>query len=166
MKTRDTQFTDRNKKIAVSGVSAFLLLLLYLLIFGFSEQDGETSSSFSYYLSEKCAELLRSLTGGSWTDALVENMARYLEHPLRKLAHFGEYACMGTLVALFLAPWMKRGRKFYFLTVCWVFVSAGLDELHQLFVPGRYGSFADVLLDTSGGAFGMAFCLLFLWKKR
>jgi len=33
------------------------------------------------------------------------------------------------------------------------------DELHQSFVPSREGSVWDVLLDTTGGAFG----LLFLW---
>ena len=30
--------------------------------------------------------------------------------------------------------------------MCWVFVSAGADEFHQLFIPGRYGCFADVVL--------------------
>ena len=38
-------------------------------------------------------------------------------------------------------------------------VSAGADEFHQLFVPGRYGCFADVVLDTCGGAFGLLVCV-------
>jgi VanZ family protein len=57
-------------------------------------------------------------------------------------------------------PWRDRGRKLYLLVTVWVFVSAALDEIHQLFVPGRYGSIADVLLDTCGGIFGILLCVL------
>ena len=66
---------------------------------------------------------------------------------------------MGILVYTLWSQWMKRGRKLNLLTVVWVFLSAAADEFHQYFVPGRYASFADVLLDTSGGAFGMLFCI-------
>jgi VanZ family protein len=38
-------------------------------------------------------------------------------------------------------------------------VSAAFDEIHQLFVPDRYGNFADVLLDTTGGCFGLICCV-------
>ena len=54
---------------------------------------------------------------------------------------------------------MRRGKGLYFLTVIWVFLSAACDEFHQYFVPGRYASVADVLLDTCGGAFGMLLCI-------
>lgn len=49
------------------------------------------------------------------------------------------------------------------LTAAWVFLSAAGDELHQYFVPGRYASFLDVLLDTWGGVCGMLFCILTVW---
>ena len=91
---------------------------------------------------------------------MVEELAAYFEHPLRKLAHFSEYACMGILAFVLWSQWLKRGRALYLLTVVWVAVSAAADEIHQLFVPERYGSFADVCLDTCGGAFGLLFCVL------
>lgn len=114
-------------------------------------------------ISEKCVELLNDLSGGDWTDAFLAEMADYFEHPIRKLAHFGEYACMGILVYTLLRQWMSRGKSLYFITVLWVFLSAAGDEFHQLFVPGRYGSFADVCLDTCGGAFGMA---IIIWIEK
>ena len=52
-----------------------------------------------------------------------------------------------------------RGKRLYLLILVWVFVSGALDELHQLFVPDRWCSFADVCLDTCGGAFGLLLCV-------
>ena len=150
---------NNKKKIAVSVVAAILLVLLYLLIFAFSGQDGEESGSLSSMISEKCAELLNAISGKHWTQNVIDSMAAYFEHPIRKLAHFSEYACMGMLLYGVWRPWKERNRKLYLLIVLWVFVSAGADEFHQLFVPGRYGCFADVVLDTCGGAFGLLVCV-------
>ena len=140
-------------------MAAILLVLLYRLIFVFSGQDGEESGSLSAVISEKCAELLNAISGKHWTQNVLDSMAAYFEHPIRKLAHFSEYACMGVLLYGVWRPWKERGRKLYLLIVCWVFVSAGADEFHQLFVPGRYGCFADVVLDTCGGVFGLFVCV-------
>lgn len=148
------------RKLAVTVPAAILLLVLYILIFGFSSQDAEQSGSLSLWISEGCVQLLNTLAGGHWSRQLMDSMALYFEHPLRKLAHFGEYACMGVLLYLIWSPWLNRGRKLYWLIIVWVFVSAAFDEFHQWFVPGRYSSFADVSLDTCGGVFGLLFCLL------
>lgn len=148
------------RKLAVTVPAAILLLVLYILIFGFSSQDAEQSGSLSLWISEGCVQLLNTLAGGHWSRQFMDGMALYFEHPLRKLAHFGEYACMGTLLFLIWSPWLERGKILYRLIIGWVFVSAVLDEFHQWFVPGRYSSFADVCLDTCGGVFGLLFCLL------
>lgn len=150
----------------MTAVSGTLLMLLYLMIFSFSEQDGEESGSLSQMISEKCAELINILSGRRWSEAVVAAWAEYFEHPVRKMAHFMEYACMGTLVYVLWSQWMRQGKRLYGLTVLWVFLSAMGDEIHQLFVPGRFGSLADVLLDTSGGAFGMLCCIMVYWLYR
>ena len=156
----------RNKKdgrirdIATTVLAAILLLALYIVIFDFSAQDAEQSGAFSMWISESAVELLNSLAGGGWSQNFKADLALYFEHPVRKLAHFGEYACVGTLTYLMWSPWVKRRRKLYLMVVLWVFVSGACDEFHQLFVPGRYCSFADVCLDTCGGAVGLLICLL------
>lgn len=147
------------RKIAVTCVAGVLLAMLYALIFSFSAQDAEASGSLSMLISERCVELFNSLSGKHWSSAVMKGFAEYFEHPIRKFAHFAEYACMGILVYALWSQWLKRGRGLYFLTVIWVFVSAAADEIHQLFVPGRYGSLADVLLDTTGGIFGLLLCV-------
>ena len=42
-------------------------------------------------------------------------------------------------------------------------VVASLDEFHQTFLPGRTGTYRDVILDTFGGIFAQILVLL-LWK--
>ncbi|MCM1186668.1 MAG: VanZ family protein [Lachnoclostridium sp.] len=159
---------NTKKKRVVTVVAALFLFLLYIAIFSFSEQDGQESGGLSRYISERCVEFVNALAGRRWSEVFVEEMAVYFEHPIRKLAHFMEYACMGILVYIMWRPWKIRGRGLYLLVLIWVFVSAAGDELHQFFVPGRYGCFTDVLLDTSGGGFGVLLCSLCekIWYKK
>ena len=140
-------------------MAAVFLVLLYGIIFTFSAQDADESGSLSRYIAEKCVELFNSMSGKHWSQAVLDGWAAYWEHPIRKLAHFSEYACMGVLVYLLFRPWKKRDKSLYLIVILWVFLSAAADEFHQLFVPGRYGSLADVLLDTCGGAFGVGMCV-------
>lgn len=154
---RKTKISGRH---IITGISALLLVLLYLLIFFFSGQNGEESGGLSHMVSEKCVEIINAFSGEQWTDIFREELILYFEHPIRKLAHFSEYACMGILVYFMLRPWKDRGMRLYLMVVLWVFLSAAADEFHQLFVPGRYGSFTDVCLDTLGGTFGLILCIL------
>lgn len=149
-------------------MTALMLLCLYMMIFSFSEQDGEQSGSLSRMISEKCVEFFNSISGKGWSAAIKDELAAYFENPIRKMAHFAEYACMAVLVYTMWRPWMERNRKLYLLVTVWVFISAALDEFHQLFVSGRYGSIADVLLDTCGGIFGILICVLTerYWNRR
>lgn len=164
----DKSHNGKRKRIAVSVTAGVMLFLLYSLIFSFSGQDGEESGSLSQFISEKCVELVNALSGRHWTDIMMAEFAGYFEHPLRKLAHFSEYACMGVLIYGIWSPWRRPTAGWGVITVAWIFVSASLDELHQYFVPGRYSSFADVCLDTLGGATGMLVCLFIrrLWQRR
>ena len=83
----------------------------------------------------------------------------------RKCAHVTEYAFCAILIWRAVRqhgrqdrrPWNWHEAKW---ALAIVFAYACTDELHQRFVPGRQGTFHDVLLDTLGGMFG----LLVLWR--
>lgn len=169
-KQKKSLFRDRLmlRRLLVTFAAAVLLGALYSLIFSFSAQEGGESGSLSRMISEKCVGFLNWLSGSRWNEAKEAEVAGWFEYPLRKLAHFSEYACMGVLVYTLWSQWLKRGRKLCLLTAGWVFLSAACDEFHQYFVPGRYASFADVLLDTCGGIFGMLFCICIaaLYRRR
>ncbi len=151
---------NNKAKIVVSSVATIFLILLYILIFSFSEQDGEASGGLSRMISEKFVQIIDALANKNWSDVMIDSLARYFENPIRKLAHFCEYGLMAVLLFCIWYPWIERFKKCAIIIISWVFVSAFFDEMHQLFVPGRCGNFLDVLLDTSGGCTGLAMCIL------
>ena len=165
-------------KIVVSSTATIFLVILYCFIFRFSEQDGETSGGFSLMISAKCMEIWNALARKNWSEVIIQKWAVYFEHPIRKIAHLCEYAVMEALLFCIWYPWIglygknagikddKNKKRLYKripllvkIVIPWVFVSAIFDEIHQLFVPERYGSFADVLLDTLGGCMGLICCI-------
>ena len=153
-------------RVAASALAAIFLVVLYMMIFFFSGQDAEESGSLSHQVTEIIVEQVESIAKKAWTEEARDAIVSYWEHPVRKFAHFSEYAGMGCLVYLVLFPWVgsdkwkKRARKWNTVVIIWVFASAALDEWHQSFVSGRCSSIWDVLLDTSGGCFGLFVCLL------
>lgn len=154
---------SKKVKMTYTALAGGFLLALYYIIFCFSAQDGETSGGISMKVSQMGVDFWNNLAGKGWSEQIKLQMAQYFEHPVRKMAHFAEYALMGFLQCSILRCHIQKNKKVFLFTILWVAVSAAADEIHQLFVPGRWGSGADVLLDTCGGAFGGAFCLLFVY---
>jgi VanZ family protein len=74
-----------------------------------------------------------------------------------KLAHFLVFAVLGVLVArgAHLGLRIVASNAFLVLLVAVaVGLLGGLDEVHQLCVPGRHGDVTDALADLSGGTAG------------
>ncbi|MBP5282386.1 MAG: VanZ family protein [Lachnospiraceae bacterium] len=142
-------------KLAVSIVAAMFLVLLYCTIFRFSEQNGEESGALSHEVTTVIVDIVSDITHQNWSEEEKTQIISKWEHPVRKAAHFSEYAIMGILLFIIWSPWFRKSWKFYVLLILWVFVSAGADEFHQTFVAQRSGNFGDVLIDTSGGCFGL-----------
>ena len=153
----------QDRKMLVTLGISILLFLLYGMIFSLSAQDGEETGSLSAYLSELCVEIFDAVANKGWSESFKESLALYFEHPLRKMAHFGEYAVLGILIYILMRQWQERSPKLVKIQILWVVLSAVSDEIHQFFVPGRYSTLGDVLLDSAGGCFGML-CLVLLDK--
>ena len=145
--------------VAVSIVAAIFLVVLYCLIFRFSGQEGKESGKLSRKVTKTIVNEVNELGHKHWTEEVKEALVTAWEHPVRKMAHFSEYALMGILVYLIWFSWIKKSWKLALLVIAWVFASAGLDEFHQTFVAQRSGNFVDVLIDTSGGCFGLFLCV-------
>lgn len=69
-----------------------------------------------------------------------------------KIAHIAEYAILALLFLLMLEQENRiANRKRRLLTVlCFGLLLSVIDELHQLFIPGRSTDFLDVVADFSG----------------
>lgn len=152
----------KNIKMAVTLVAAILLLLLYGMIFSFSGQDGETSAGVSYQVTLQCTMVYNRVTNQNLPQSRIEEIAGYLDYPVRKAAHFTEYGAMGFLITVILHYFIKNRKKILPVTIMWVFISATADELHQYFVPERICSFIDVCIDTAGGIVGFMLCMLLI----
>ena len=151
-------------------LSMCLTLAIMVLIFCFSAQSGGESGS----LSDSIARMLASVFVEGFGGMLAEQQAQIIAQmswPIRKTAHASEYACLA--ISLVITCWQLHawrcdkkaaisplGRRVTLVGVT-AFIIAVLyacsDEIHQLFIDGRAGQVADVLVDASGAAIG---CLL------
>ena len=114
-------------------------------MWGFSTQLFTTASTSRYLIP-----LLVWLFPGASpiTLSLVHTL-------IRKLAHVGEYMLLSMFVLRGVRGERRSWRLAWALAALAIAISyAALDEVHQLFVPGRGASARDVLLDSCGAALG------------
>lgn len=141
----------KNKNIII--IRWILLIGWMGFIFVMSSQNGEESSSQSNLVLQ-----LFNFIGINLTDSLGE-LATLV---IRKAAHFTEYCILYILFYNVIEIYIDSRQAVLMSIVC-TFLYACSDELHQAFVPGRGPAIKDVIIDTSGGIFGML--IIKLYKK-
>lgn len=140
---------DNKKK----KIIAWALLLFWMtFIFYMSHQPGNVSSKQSDFVVALFNMLGLDLSR-------FGDLATFI---IRKSAHFTEYMILCILSYNLLRFYVKNN-MIYIYPLIIVFGYASTDEFHQLFVAGRSGQFKDVLIDTSGGTFGII--LIYLKNK-
>ena len=82
-----------------------------------------------------------------------------------KLAHFGVFGLLATLVLRTPQVWRRIGWRGW-IAVLAVSAFGGTDEWHQSFTPGRSVEFADWISDTSGAALAVTLYLKWGWYRR
>lgn len=153
-------------------------LLMLLLIFRFSAQDGPTSGSLSYKVSYVIIRIFDKIFSFDLAEAELLSRAESIQLVVRKLAHITEYFILTLSMYLPLRIWLPykgistAGKHFYYRLILPTFflsvICAAADEFHQSFVPGRCGTPIDVLVDSVGIVVA---CLLLIYgnyriKKR
>lgn len=143
------------KKKIYTIVLIIMIVLIYMVMFSFSAQNGEQSGGLSFLFSKKIIEIADFFSVEEWSLEEVDTKAEAIEFVVRKTAHFSEYAALGFCWFALLWISLETKKKRILITVGILLLSGVVDEVHQIFVPGRYPSIWDVLLDTAGGLFGM-----------
>lgn len=134
----------KNRKAAVIALCV-LTAAQILFIFSNSLQSPQKSSERSALVTELVAPLFEIFLGkGNVTD-----------HFVRKAAHFAEFGALGALLASLSAVLGGKRLKAALCCAAGSLAVAACDELLQ-FASGRGPSAADVLLDFSGAAAGIA----------
>ncbi|MGN0301502.1 MAG: VanZ family protein [Anaerotardibacter sp.] len=165
MKNTPIRNNEDKFRLLLLGV---LLLAWAVVIFAFSANTGEESQGMSDGFIVCLLETLVPDYSG-WAVVKQLEIQQLLSYPIRKTAHFLEYAVFGILAYFFFVQLtkvvsVKSGNKptpFSFkksvlAAAALSVMYASFDEFHQLFVGGRSGQFSDVIIDSFGAVFGIA----------
>lgn len=169
---------DRRQK-AACVVSLLLVLTMLCVIFRFSAANATQSSHLSEGVCIRIVRESSCIFPEQFPKEKAVKIAQMIEFPVRKCAHFTEYAVLSMTVNLYLwvCCWLesqKRSKKEKMqipLEIClraelFCTFYACTDELHQYFVPGRSCRFFDVCVDSTGAFCGGLFCgAILLWRS-
>jgi VanZ family protein len=99
---------------------------------------------------------------------LAKETVNFISDNIRKIAHVFLYACLALFVFFFFYTFPFSHRWLYFLLPFgFCFLYACSDEIHQLFVDGRNGTFLDVLIDGIGFlSVALLSNLIFVWLRK
>ena len=130
-----------------------LLILNLAFIWGNSLLPGEISGAISGWVKN----LLSGLFPGNGNPQAGHGL-------LRKLAHFMEFCCLGTVLCWLVSMLGKKPWHSLIYSV----LAACTDELIQCFVPDRGPGIRDVVIDTTGAALGILLLLAghAIYQKR
>lgn len=132
------------------------VLIWMVVIFNFSAQNAEESSSLSQGISKIIYNFLSSLPGLKLELSLFHSL-------LRQTAHFLIFFILALLlINAFRISGLNFNRSVLFTLIIAV-IYAALDEYHQNFVPGRAAELKDVFVDSLGIISGIGIYRAFLF---
>lgn len=141
-------------------LSVLPAVLMLLLIFRFSAQDGPSSGSLSYKVSYAIIKLFDRICSSGFSEGELISRAESIQLIVRKLAHITEFFLLTLSFYLPLRIWLPykgvtiTGKQYLYKLILPAFslsiLCAAADEFHQSFVPGRCGTPIDVLVDSVG----------------
>ena len=135
---------DKFKKI----ISAIFLIMWCLLIFYFSNQNGELSKVSSSRIIDFLNQIFKiNLYEFKYSILIV-----------RKIAHMFLYFVLFLLSINFFRNYKITNYYKYAFIFCLTYALS--DEVHQLFIIERSFKLTDVLIDMIGSSFGYIFCKL------
>ena len=151
------------KKVYIIIVSILIIFQLAFIFYmsNMNANESDTKSEGTLVTVLKAVNNFNyklGLTKAKFTDEEYKVTSKVLNPIARKVMHFTEYFILALLIIIDL--YLITGKKYIWLLLltiglCTIFAS--LDEVHQLFINGRSGSFKDVIVDTIGSIVGSLF---------
>ena len=126
----------------------YFMPALIIMIIIFLGSNDPASGEKSDFITKMIWRIIEVITGIK-SDYSQEMGTSYI---VRKIAHISEYALLN--ISIYFGIYKNSIRKnFQRNIILAVFISllySISDEFHQSFVPGRVGTYKDVLIDFSG----------------
>ncbi len=154
----------------IRTVTTLLTASVMVMIFCFSMENAAESDQRSGTIS---MAVIRVLHPEYETMELYQKKELYdsVQFAVRKCAHYTEYMLLGFMIRLCLESWFgQRIRKPHVIPL--ISMGAGTvyactDELHQIAIDGRFGTWTDVLVDSCGVLTGICLgSVLIRYVKR
>lgn len=137
------------------ALSITIVIVWCTLIFGYSNQNGDTSKSSSDKVVNYIGNIFK----------IKEESREELTFPVRKCAHFFVYFVLGFLIINMFKTFDVKTSHAIIISAIFCMIFAGSDELHQLFIRARTAKVSDVLLDSSASLLGIYLYYLLIRGK-
>ena len=142
----------------IRGILITALIAIFVTIFGFSNQNAETSSGLSQKVTNFVVEIIPSIK--NMPEPEKENVVDRIESVVRKIAHYSIYTIVGILLMSLMSTYKLKELDRIAVSLIIGVIYASTDEIHQAFVPGRAPLVTDVILDSIGVLTGICIVLL------
>jgi len=139
----------RNKRTIFS---CFAVILWMIIIFVFSAQESTETNHLSMSVSQM---MIGNKAIGSTEISDSSETLEWFNTIIRECAHFFLYFVLGILAVNAVRRTGMRSIKGFYLSASICFAYAISDEVHQIYVPGRYSSIKDILIDILGAIMGI-----------
>ena len=144
----------------IRGILITALIAIFVTIFGFSNQNAETSSGLSQKVTNFVVEIIPSIK--NMPEPEKENVVDRVESIVRKIAHYSIYTLVGILLMSLMSTYKIKELDRIAVSLIIGVIYASTDEIHQVFVPGRGPQITDVILDSMGVLTGICIVMLVL----
>ena len=130
-----------------------LLIIWMLIIFLFSNQNGNNSESTSNKVANFIIDVVEIITNKDISEDDRNSFVEDSRFIIRKTAHFTIYFVLGILTCLTLTSYQINNRIIFGIMFCLLYACS--DEIHQMFSNGRTFKLLDILIDTVGASIGI-----------
>lgn len=123
-------------------ISIILVTIWMIIIFYFSNQQGESSGNTSKTISRLIVSIIDIQK--QYTVQEQETLIEIVEPIIRKLAHYTIYAIGGIAIANCVSQFYNKEKMLIQMSAVIGILYAISDEIHQLIIPGRRGNRRDI----------------------
>ena len=141
-------------------------IILTIIWMGFIFCMSNQPANISKELSQNIEKLLNStpIIGNILSDILNSANSQFI---VRKSAHIILFCFLSVLCFIVIYEIKKNVKISTVVSFGITFIYACIDEIHQLFIPGRGSQIKDVLIDSIGAIIGLIVInLIFMLKNK
>jgi VanZ family protein len=142
-----------------------LIFICILFIFHNSSRDAESSKEYSMRIARAVERIVTAAYGNSPPGNITYFLRDRFDDILRNTAHVIEFMVLSILVMLYSYTFMISFWRKLSLSVLFCIFIAVVDEVVQLFSPGRAFEVCDLCLDLLGSLIGVMLVII-IYKLR